>query len=234
MFEANETVQQLTWVEQDALNTLEQVISLAELRQWRSMYLGSKGVIRALLNDISNLPQENRANYSAQVNRLKNRLATACDTVETQLQETALAAELESGAIDITLPGRSHARGHYHPSTITLRRFYHIWSEMGFQIYRSREVENEAHNFDLLNFPKDHPARDMQDTFYTTDDNVVLRSQTSPGQVRAMRGFGANGTKPLRLLLPGMVYRYEDITVRNDIQFHQVEGLARQSGAISV
>jgi phenylalanyl-tRNA synthetase alpha chain len=107
-----------------------------------------------------------------------------------------------------------------------MRRFYHIWAEMGFQIYRSREVEDDAHNFTLVNFPPDHPARDMQDTFYTTDPDVMLRTQTTSGQVRAMHDLSANGTQPIRILVPGLCYRYEAVSVRSDIQFHQVEGLA--------
>jgi phenylalanyl-tRNA synthetase alpha chain len=97
---------------------------------------------------------------------------------------------------------------------------------MGFQVYRSRDVENDDHNFQLLNFPPHHPARDMQDTFHTTKPNVLLRTHTSPGQIHAMRELGENGTQPIRVILPGMVYRYEQITARSEIQFNQVEGLA--------
>jgi phenylalanyl-tRNA synthetase alpha chain len=97
---------------------------------------------------------------------------------------------------------------------------------MGFQVYRSREVESDEHNFEMLNIPKHHPARDMQDTFYTTTPDVILRTHTSPGQIRAMHELGGNGTQPIRVILPGMCYRYEQITPRSDIQFLQMEGLA--------
>jgi phenylalanyl-tRNA synthetase alpha chain len=97
---------------------------------------------------------------------------------------------------------------------------------MGFQVYRSRDVETDEYNFQMLNFPPGHPARDMQDTFYTTTENVILRTHTSPGQIRAMHDLGANGTQPVRVILPGMCYRYEQITPRSEIQFYQVEGLA--------
>jgi phenylalanyl-tRNA synthetase alpha chain len=113
--------------------------------------------------------------------------------------------------------------GRLHPTTQTLRRIIHIWGEMGFQVYRSRDVETEAYNFELLNMPAHHPARDMWDTFYTTAPGVLLRTHTSPGQMRVMR---ERAPEPIRVVLPGMCYRYEQITPRSEIQFNQVEGLA--------
>jgi phenylalanyl-tRNA synthetase alpha chain len=130
---------------------------------------------------------------------------------------------LAEGAIDVTLSGRPVARGRLHPSTQILRRIYQIWADMGFQIYRSRDVETDEYNFRLLNFPPHHPARDMQDTFYMTDGEVLLRTHTSPGQIHAMREYYP---EPIRVILPGMCYRYEQITARSEIQFYQVEGLA--------
>jgi phenylalanyl-tRNA synthetase alpha chain len=97
---------------------------------------------------------------------------------------------------------------------------------MGFQVYRSRDVEDDETNFTLLNMPPHHPARDMWDTFYTTQENIILRTHTSPGQIRAMHEYGENGTRPIRVILPGMCYRYEQITARSEVQFNQVEGLA--------
>jgi phenylalanyl-tRNA synthetase alpha chain len=97
---------------------------------------------------------------------------------------------------------------------------------MGFQVFRSRDVELDEYNFTKLNFPPDHPARDMQDTFYTTEKDVILRTHTSPGQIHAMEQLGDGGTKPIRVILPGMCYRFEQITPRSEAQFHQVEGLA--------
>jgi phenylalanyl-tRNA synthetase alpha chain len=113
--------------------------------------------------------------------------------------------------------------GRLHPSTQILRRICQIWADMGFQIYRSRDIETEEMNFELLNIPAHHPARDMWDTFYTTTDGILLRTHTSPGQIRAMREYCP---EPIRAILPGMCYRYEQITARSEIQFHQVEGLA--------
>jgi phenylalanyl-tRNA synthetase alpha chain len=130
---------------------------------------------------------------------------------------------MAAGALDVTLPGRPVARGRLHPSTQTLRRIYQIWADMGFQVYRSRDVETDEMNFQFLNFPPHHPAREMQDTFYTTNPEVLLRTHTSPGQIRVMREYHP---EPVRVILPGMCYRHEQITARSEIQFHQVEGLA--------
>jgi phenylalanyl-tRNA synthetase alpha chain len=112
--------------------------------------------------------------------------------------------------------------GRLHLSTQVLRQIYDIFAEMGFQVYRSRDVETDAYNFELLNIPKHHPARDMQDTFYIEGERL-LRTHTSPGQIHAMREYYP---EPIRVILPGMCYRYEQITARSEIMFHQVEGLA--------
>ncbi len=125
--------------------------------------------------------------------------------------------------MDVTLPGRPPRPGRLHPSTHTLREIYAILAEMGFQVYRARDVETDEFNFELLNMPPHHPSRDMWDTFYTTTPGVLLRTHTSPGQIRAMRDYCP---EPIRVALPGMCYRYEQITARSEIMFNQVEGLA--------
>jgi phenylalanyl-tRNA synthetase alpha chain len=119
-------------------------------------------------------------------------------------------------------------RGRLHPATANLREINRIWRDMGFQIFLSRETDSDEVNFQMLNIPPHHPARDNWSTFYVadTEQRVLLRTHTSPGQIRAMRELGANGTQPLRVILPGMCYRYEQVSVRYDIQFNQVEGLA--------
>jgi phenylalanyl-tRNA synthetase alpha chain len=221
-----EEVKSLESIESEALGTLEKVASEQELTVWRGQYLGGKGVIRGLLSKIGGLAPEERGAYGQAVNALKNALTEAHDAKETSIKEAALKADLESGMIDVTLPGRPRPVGRIHPSTKTLRQFYEIWAEMGFQVFRSRDVELDEYNFTKLNFAPDHPARDMQDTFYTTEKDVILRTHTSPGQIRAMEELGANGTKPIRVILPGMCYRFEQITPRSEAQFHQVEGLA--------
>ena len=196
------------------------------LRQWRNQYLGNQGAIRQLLSRIGQMPAEHRRDYGQAVNALKNTLSDAFEQAEAQLQAQAIERSIEHGRIDITLPGREMPTAGLHPSTRVLRDFYRIWAEMGFQVFQSREVELDDVNFSQLNFPPDHPARDMQDTFYTTDPEVILRTHTSPGQVRSMWALGDGGTRPIRVILPGMCFRYEQVTARSEAQFNQVEGLA--------
>ena len=141
---------------------------------------------------------------------------------------------IEQEQLDVTLPGRPLPLGRLHPDTQILRELYRIFGDMGFQVYRSREVESDEYNFQLLNFPVGHPARDMQDTYFVEtgergDNPMVLRTHTSPGQIRAMREYAAGNPgnpPPVRIVLPGMVYRYEQVDARHETQFDQIEGLA--------
>ena len=211
---------------EDALRGLENIRDADELRAWRSQYLGRRGAVGKLFSAIGGLPQDQRAAYGHRVNALQRELDAAYAEREALIQSQMLARDLEEGEIDISLPARPQRRGGLHPSTRTHREFQTIWADMGFQVYHSRDVEADDFNFTLLNLPPHHPARDMQDTFYTTDSRVLLRTHTSPGQIRAMREFGGGGTKPIRVILPGMCYRQEQVTARSEIQFTQVEGLA--------
>jgi phenylalanyl-tRNA synthetase alpha chain len=127
----------------------------------------------------------------------------------------------------VTLPGRPRSRGRLHPATQILRQIYAIFADLGFQIYRTREVETDELNFEFLNMPAHHPARDMWDTFFTEEKGVVLRTHTSPGQIHVMREAAG---KPIRVILPGMCYRNEAISTRSEIQFYQVEGLVIGEG----
>lgn len=219
-------LQQLEQHYTDALKQLEGITDADVLRDWEVKYLGRKGIITDMLRQTGQLPAEERASFGKRANEIKNLLTEAHAGREEAIRTAELAHDLEEGEIDITLPGRGQAVGGLHPETQTLREFYHIWGEMGFQVFRSRDVETDEYNFQLLNFPPHHPARDMQDSFYTTTPGVILRTQTSPGQIRAMEELGANGTKPIRVIVPGMCYRYEHITARSEVQFYQVEGLA--------
>ena len=221
-----EDVKSIEAVEAEALEALNSAGNTDSLSAWRGQYLGNKGVIRGMLSKIGSLAPEERGAYGQGVNALKNKLTEAYESKQAEIEEAQLKADLEGGQIDVTLPGRPRSAGRVHPSTQTLRNFYDIWADMGFQVFRSRDVELDEYNFTKLNFPPDHPARDMQDTFYTTEKDVILRTHTSPGQIHAMEQLGDGGTKPIRVILPGMCYRYEQITPRSEAQFHQVEGLA--------
>jgi phenylalanyl-tRNA synthetase alpha chain len=218
--------EKLETIYREGLAALEAATTADAVRDWELKYLGKKGALTEIMRSVGTLPKEERAGFGQRANQIKELFTRAHAEREELVRQQALARDLEEGAVDVTLPGRPRQTGGLHPSTHTLRQFYSIWAEMGFQVYRSRDVETDDMNFTLLNIPPYHPARDMQDTFYTTTPNVILRTHTSPGQIRSMRELGGNGTLPIRVILPGMVYRYEQITARSEIQFNQVEGVA--------
>jgi phenylalanyl-tRNA synthetase alpha chain len=209
--------------EAGALEELGAVGNEAELASWRSRHLGKKSPIKSLLAGLGALDPAERPAAGREANLAQRRLQEALTERQGELERAALAASLDAEALDVTLPGRPPQRGRLHVSTLILRRIAAVWAEMGFQIYRSRDVETDENNFQLLNFPLFHPAREMQDTFFTTEPDVILRTHTSPGQIHVMR---ERCPEPIRVILPGMCYRYEQITARSEIQFNQVEGLA--------
>lgn len=206
---------------------LAQLASGEALAAWNSRTIGRKGEITQMLRRVPELPQEERPAFGKRANQLKKALEAAFEEKSAAVAAAEMEASMAAGALDVTLPGRPVSRGRLHPSTQTLRRIYQIWADMGFQVYRSRDVETDEMNFQHLNFPPHHPAREMQDTFYTTNPDVLLRTHTSPGQIRVMREYHP---QPIRVILPGMCYRNEQITARSEIQFHQVEGLAVGKG----
>ena len=214
---------QLNQLYDDALTELEVVDTSQGLEDWYASAIGRKGEVTLLLRRIGELPGEERPAFGRRANEVKNVLEVAYNARAEAVKAVELDQRLREGAIDVTLPGRPLQTGRLHPTTQTLREIYAIFAEMGFQIYLSPDVETDEYNFQLLNMPPHHPARDMWDTFYTTQESVILRTHTSPGQIRAMREFCP---EPIRVILPGMCYRYEQISARSDIQFHQVEGLA--------
>ena len=207
----------------DTLAELAEVTSAEKLRQLYNQTVGKKGEITTMLRTIGELDPAERPVVGKRANEVRQELEAAFAEREEFIKARELARSLEAGAIDVTLPGRPVPTGRLHPATQTLREIYDIWADMGFQVYRSRDVEDDDVNFTLLNIPPHHPARDMWDTFHTTEPGVILRTHTSPGQIHAMREAAP---EPIRVILPGMCYRYEQITARSEIQFHQVEGLA--------
>src|SRR5260221_8338049 len=216
-------LQQLETLYQEARKRIDTIIDAEALGTWENKSIGRKGEITTLLRSVGQLPKEERADFGKRANEIKDELTAAHVQREELIRQRSLAQSLEEGEIDVTLPGRPTPVGGMHPSNQTLREIYAIWADMGFQVFRTREVEDDETNFELLNIPQHHPARDMWDTFHTTTPGVILRTHTSPGQIHAMRHFAPG---PIRVILPGMCYRYEQISVRRDIQFNQVEGLA--------
>jgi phenylalanyl-tRNA synthetase alpha chain len=219
----SDLAQELSALAAVAQAELSAATDVAGLDAVRVRYLGRKGSLAAILRGLGSLDATARPQAGKLANEVKERLEAALEARRETLEAVAQAAVLAAEHLDVTLPGQPVALGRLHPSTQVLRRICQIWMNMGFQIYRSRDVESDEMNFELLNIPAHHPARDMWDTFYTTTEGVLLRTHTSPGQIRAMREFHP---EPIRVILPGMCYRYEQITARSEIQFHQVEGLA--------
>jgi phenylalanyl-tRNA synthetase alpha chain len=213
----------LASLEQNALQELDACGDEAALRAWNTKYFGKQGEMTLALQRVGEVAPAERRAYGQEANRIKEALTRAYEAALARAREKALEKDLAAEALDVTLPGRPVPRGRLHVATQTLRTICTIFSDMGFQIYRSREVEDDLTNFELLNMPQDHPARDMWDTFYTTTPGVLLRTHTSPGQIHVMRELCP---QPIRVILPGMCYRYEAITTRSEIQFNQVEGLA--------
>ena len=210
-------------IEQQALAALQGITEESALQAWRSAYLGRGSRVMQAFTRLGEVPKEQRPAMGQEANRVKQALESALAKKEQALLQQALERSLTEELLDVTLPGRQPHLGRLHISTQTLREIYRVFAEMGFQVYRSREVETDANNFELLNIPAYHPARDMWDTFHTTTPGVVLRTHTSPGQIHAMREFAP---QPVRVILPGMCYRYEQSSVRHEIQFNQVEVLA--------
>jgi phenylalanyl-tRNA synthetase alpha chain len=224
----------LNEIEKAALDSLAAVNDEAGLEAWRVAIIGRSSAVMNVFSQMGGLSKEERPLVGQRANQVKLALEEAFAKRAEMVKQAALAKSLETEQLDVTLPGRPLRRGGLHPATTTLRRMLAILGEMGFQVYTSRDVETDEMNFQALNFPPHHPAREMQDSFYIEagergNNPLLLRTHTSPGQIRAMREFSAaNPENPpsIRIALPGMCYRYEQITARSEVQFYQMEGLA--------
>ncbi len=205
------------------LAALQGVGDEAALESWRVAHLGRSAPVMQVFARLGQAPKELRPQIGQAANQVKLALEAALTERGEALKKAALERSLTSQRLDVTLPGRRPLAGRLHVETQTMRELYRIFGEMGFQVYRAPDVDTDENNFTALNIPPHHPARDMWDTFYTTTPGVLLRTHTSPGQIRAMRQFAP---EPIRVALPGMCYRYEQASARKDIQFTQVELLA--------
>jgi phenylalanyl-tRNA synthetase alpha chain len=213
-------------IKKTALTALSALLGSSQdetaLEKWRVTHLGRSSALMQVFDQLGKMSKEERPAIGRQANDIKRELENALAEYAERSRQLALARSLQTERLDVTLPGRAIPRGRLHPSTQILRRIYLIFGEMGFQVYRTREVESDEYNFGLLNMPPHHPARDMWDTFHTSSPGVLLRTHTSPGQIRAMREFYPDN---IRVVLPGMCYRYEQVSARKETQFNQVEGL---------
>jgi phenylalanyl-tRNA synthetase alpha chain len=212
--------QQLEQVQQEAKKALEKVLDENALQAWKTTHLGRSAPVMQAFSHLGEIAKEMRPQFGKFANQVKVDLENAFNERSETIKQAALLHNLENERLDITLPGRRPVRGRLHPETQAMRDIFSIFSDMGFQVYRSPDVETDEYNFELLNIPAYHPARDMWDTFYATKPGVLLRTHTSPGQIHVMR---ENAPKPIRAILPGMCYRYEQISSRSEIQFNQLE-----------
>ena len=216
-------LEQLHALEKKALAELEDLSAMDALEGWRVAYLGRKGALTEILRSIGQAPPEQRPALGQEANRVKLALEGAYGDKAEALKRAEAQRQLAQEGVDVTLPGRPAAPGFLHVSTQILREIYAIFGAMGFQVFEAPEVETDVNNFQLLNIPPYHPARDKWSTFHTTREGVLLRTHTSPGQIRAMRKYYP---EPIRVILPGKCYRYEQVTARHESMFYQVEGLA--------
>ena len=209
---------------QRVLSEIEGVQSVKALSELKVAYLGKNGAIKALLRGMKDIPAENRAEFGKTVNELSDDVSALFEQKEAALKKKELQEKFASQAVDITLPGKRPLSGGLHPLTIVKNKIIDAFIGMGFEIFEGPEIDSDYYCFQALNIPKDHPARDMQDTFYFTD-NILLRPHTSPGQVRSME----KGKLPIKILSPGRVYRADDDASHSPM-FHQIEGLVVDKG----
>ncbi len=215
-----------------ALDELKNVNDLKELDACRVKYLGRKGSLTQKLRSVSELPAEQRPEAGATANRLKLLLEESLAAKQEALKNAQLQRKLEEERIDVTLPGRPIRLGRLHPTTQILRETSSIFTSMGFEVVEGPEVETDYYNFEALNIPRGHPARDMWDTLWVDYTNekgerpMLMRTHTSPMQIRFME----RRKPPIRVIMPGKVYRYEAIDATHESMFYQIEGLAVDKG----
>ena len=229
--------EQISESRREALGALNEVRDSAALEEWNARYLGKKGQLTGLFRGLGTLPGEERAKAGQAVNAAKVELEQAYAEARTRVVEQERNAQIESEAVDITMPGRPANAGHLHVITRTTRDILRAFRDMGFQVYEGPDVELDIYNFELLNIPVEHPARSMHDTLYIDDrllgmrpedeamgetPPVVLRTHTSPNQIRYMRKF----EPPIRLVVPGRTYRAEATDATHEAYFSQIEGVA--------
>ena len=212
--------EQLEKIREEALHQIEASEALEKLNEIRVAYLGKKGELTNLLKGMKNVAPEDRPKVGQMVNEVREQLENRLEEAKTALARKAREEQLKREVIDVTLPAQKNKVGHSHPNTIALEEVERIFVGMGYEVVEGPEVEYDRYNFEKLNIPKGHPARDEQDTFYI-NDTILLRSQTSPVQVRTME----KGQLPIRMIAPGRVFRSDEVDATHSPSFHQIEGL---------
>lgn len=216
---------QLEKIRQAAKEALDSFESKEQIEEARIKYLGKKGELTAILKQMGKLSAEERPVIGQLANEIRADIEAKIAAKSEELKKAELAKRLEDEKLDVTMPGTKASIGHKHPLSIVLDEIKEIFMGMGFDVAEGPEVEYDYYNFEALNIPKDHPARDTQDTFYI-DDNIVLRTQTSPVQIRFMEQH----KPPFRMIAPGRVFRSDAVDATHSPLFHQIEGLVVDKG----
>ncbi|MDR3121452.1 MAG: phenylalanine--tRNA ligase subunit alpha [Clostridiales bacterium] len=217
--------ERLVQIESDAERAIAQSANLRDIEEARLRFWGKKGELTAVLRGMAALTPEERPAAGQLVNEARARIEARLSEAEARLTRLALEQKIAAETLDITLPGKRRSPGHKHPITLATEAICETFLGMGYQIAEGPEIEIDHFNFELLNIPKDHPARDTQDTFYI-DDDVVLRTHTSPVQVRTM----LTRPLPIKIICPGRVYRVDTADATHSPVFHQIEGLVVDRG----
>ena len=216
---------QIKQIRIDAEEAIKSATSEQEIEALRIRFLGKKGELTAILKQMGGVSPEERPVIGQLANEVRSYIENEIATISTQLKSLAASKKLENETIDVTMPGNAVTLGQKHPLNIVLDEIKEIFLGMGFDVVEGPEVELDYYNFEALNIPKDHPARDTQDTFYITE-NILLRTQTSPVQVRVME----KQKPPIRIISPGRVYRSDAVDATHSPVFHQIEGLVVDKG----
>ncbi len=213
-------------IREETLKQLEIIKTKEKLQDLKVKVIGKKGSLTSLLKQMGSLSPEERPQIGQIINEVRKNLEEVLEVKAKELEERALVKRLEEERIDISLPGYQLPEGHHHPLTKVIEEIEDIFLGMGFAIVEGPEIETDYYNFEALNLPKDHPARDMQDTFFITED-ILLRTQTSPVQIRTMEKMKSE--LPVKIIAPGKVFRHDDDATHSPM-FHQVEGLLVDKG----
>lgn len=217
--------QKLQMILENVREALSNAANLDMAKEIRIRYLGKKGEITALMKELGALSKEERPAFGQKINTLRNTVETLINEKMDSITEAIAGEKMAARKIDVTLSGKGNTVGALHPMTQVYREITAIFTSMGFETVEGPEIEFDKYNFEMLNIPKDHPARDMQDTFYVTED-IVLRTHTSPVQIRTM----LKEKPPIRVICPGRVYRTDDVDATHSPVFHQIEGLYIDKG----
>lgn len=215
----------LAKIKQEALENIANVTSVEALNDLKVAYLGKKGLLTEILKSMKEVSAEERPKIGQMVNETRNEIEGRIDQMRQEFENKRLEAKLKSEVIDVTLPGKKKKLGHIHPNNMILKEVEDIFVGMGYEVVSGPEVEYDYYNFEALNIPANHPAKDEQDTFYINKD-ILLRTQTSSVQIHEME----RGVLPIRMIAPGRVFRADEVDATHSPSFHQIEGLVIDKG----